>query len=65
MQTETVRMIADIATPTGLLISGNDYEMPADVAEALLYMGWAERVPTEITPEQHAQDLRQRRAGLG
>lgn len=64
----SVRMIADIATPSGVMRGGLVYELPDQQAEALVYMGWAEDVPQPgfavQTPEEHATALRQRRGGL-
>lgn len=42
-----IRMIADVAYPTGLLRSGLVYDMPAGEAEAMVVMGWAEEMPEE------------------
>lgn len=39
-----IRMIADVAYPTGLLRSGMVYDMPAGEAEAMVLVGWAEDV---------------------
>ncbi len=62
-------MIADIATPTGVMRGGMVYEMPIEQAEALVFMGWAEYVALpEVaiqTPQEHATALRQRRGGYG
>lgn len=67
MRSRSVRMIADIATPSGVMCGGMVYEIPDELAEALVYMGWAEDVPqlgfAVQTPEEHATALRQRRGG--
>lgn len=42
-----MRMIADVAYPTGLLRNGLVYDMPAGEAEAMVIMGWAEEMPEE------------------
>lgn len=42
-----IKMIADVAYPTGLLRNGLVYDMPAGEAEAMVMMGWAEDVDGE------------------
>lgn len=44
-----IRMIADVAYPTGLLRSGMVYDMPAGEAEAMVMIGWAEDVSDDYT----------------
>ena len=49
-----IRMIADVAYPTGLLRGNQVYDLPAGEAEAMVIIGWAEY--TDAEPVQtHAQ----------
>ena len=61
-----IRMIADVAYPTGLLRNGLVYDMPAGEAEAMVIMGWAEYTdddPVQVHAQQydHVQALNPRR----